>query len=90
MTFSKGKFVVGGIATYAAAVFVGYQYAQRGKPQEHTHQHTGANGTNINSTSTPFDVKNIVLQDNQRLESFNRHAKSYDSGTVFSVIHNTY
>lgn len=74
MTFSKGKLVVGGIATYAAAVFVGYQYAQSGKPKAIPQTQQGV----------PVDPKNIVLPDNQRLASFNQHAKSYDSGTCKS------
>jgi methyltransferase OMS1 len=71
MTFSKGTMVVGAIATYAAAVFVGYQYARRGKAQ---------NLLNVdNETGTPIDPKNIVLQDSQRLASFNKHATTYDN-----------
>lgn len=74
MTFSKGTMVVGAIATYAAAVFVGYQYARRGKAQ---------NFLNVdNETGTPIDPKNIVLQDSQRLASFNKHATTYDNGKL--------
>ncbi len=74
MTFSKGKLVIGGIATYTLAVFAGYKYAQKSKPQEQL-QNPG-----INESADP---KNIVLQDSQRLSSFNQHAKTYDSGKYF-------
>lgn len=77
MTFSKGKLVVGGIATYAAAVFVGYQYANSSKPK----------AIPQNQQGVPVDPKNIVLPDNQRLASFNQHAQSYDSGIVASCLH---
>jgi hypothetical protein len=74
---SKGKLIAGGLVTYGLAVYVGYQYSVMGK---------GPAIPPIGDSGLPFDPKNFTLADVDRLSSFSKHAKTYDSGQFLSTV----
>jgi len=63
---SKFLLAVGGLSTYAAATFVGYNYIQSQKPSP------------CNGGADSDNPRNIKIDDSKRIASFNKHAKSYD------------
>ena len=74
MSLPRGVMVVGGLTTYAGAVFVGFQLTK--KPHQQT---TGSEYVSI-------DPKNIQLEDHKRLASFDKKSTVYDNGMYHVII----
>lgn len=64
---SRGKLILGGLATYLGAVYIGMSYA-------------GTNQENNCCQHAKFNPNDIKLTDEQRFKSFSEKAKIYDQG----------
>jgi hypothetical protein len=77
---SRTKLVVGGLATYGLAVYAGYHYSIATKKPSCC----GGGIDGIGGGQMAVDPRSIKLTDRDRLESFAKHAKTYDDGKTQS------